>query len=132
MLFTMQMEGDQKMDNEVITAPHTLAQIVKGTTAEFSHYKEGQLFYSVELEGYRYEFPIDTVEKKNMVRNFDIPLEILGNTIIHQVEIQLDNVTKLSEDIGETSFERTYKAITLMRYVRKAIDKGTLRWDKII
>lgn len=120
------------MENEVITAPHTLAQIVKGTTAEFSHYKEGQLFYSVEIEGYKYEFPIDTIEKKNKVKTFNIPIITEGIEITHQVEIQLDNVMSLSEDIGETSFDRTYKAITLMRYIRKAIDKGTLRWDKII
>ena len=102
--------------NEVITAPHTLAQIVKGTTAEFSHYKEGQLFYSVELEDYRYEFPIQTIETKTK------HIESEG------ILIYLD----LSSDIGETSFERTYKAITLMRYIRKAIDNGRLRWDRII
>lgn len=125
------MEGDLKMDN-VITTPHTLAQIVKGTTAEFSHYKEGQLFYSVEIEGYKYEFPIDTIENKNKIKTFNIPIITEGVEITHQVEIQLDNIMSLSEDIGETSFERTYKAITLMRYIRKAIDKGALRWDKII
>ena len=123
----MLMEGDLKMDNGVISAPHTLAQIVKGTTAEFSHYKEGKLFYSVDVEGYRYEFPIDTVEKKDITKEFEIEIE----SYIHQIELKLDNVMSLSEDVGETSFERTYKAITLMRYVRKAIANDVLRWDKI-
>lgn len=126
------MENATGTEIEVINAPHTLAQIVKGTTANMSRYKEGTLFYSVELEGYKYEFPIETIEKKNIVREFDIPLDILGNKIIHRVEIQLDNVIRMTEDVGETTFDGTYKAITLMRYIRKAIANGTLRWDKII
>jgi len=86
-------------DTGVTEAPHTIAQIVKGTTAEFAHYKEDNLFYTVDVDGIRYEFPIDISNK---------------------------------EDIGETRLERTYKAITLMRYIRKAIADGKLRWDKII
>ena len=108
------------MDNETkIVAPHTIAQIVKGTTAEFSHYKEGQLFYIVDVEEYRYEFPIQTIETKSK------PIETTDGP-------KLFFYFELSSDIGESSFERTYKAITLMRYIRKAIDSGKLRWDKII
>ena len=109
------MEGGLKMTNEVNTIPHTIAQIVKGTTAEFSHYKEGQLFYTVDVEGYRYEFPIQTIETKS---------KHLPEGLLFYLE--------LSSDIGESTFERTYKAITLMRYIRKAIADGNIRYDKIV
>ena len=100
MTFITLMEGDLKMSDEAqIVAPHTIAQIVKGTTAEFSHYKEDKLFYTVDVEEFRYEFPIDITNKA---------------------------------DIGDTTLDRTYKAITLMRYIRKAISDGKIRWDKII
>ena len=32
-------------------------------------------------------------------------------------------------DIGNAIFNRTHKAITLMRYIRKAIANETLRWS---
>ena len=104
----------EKEINGIIEAPHTIAQIIKGTTAEFSHYKQGNLFYTVDVEGYRYEFPISTIDK------------------ISDGQFGINQGIELSADIGETSFERTYKAITLMRYIRKAIAGGVLRWDKII
>lgn len=90
------------MEKEItgdVKAPHTIAQIVKGTTAEFSYYKEDNIYYSVDVEGYKYEFPIDIANK---------------------------------EDIGNSRLDRTYKAITLMRYIRKAIDKGTIVWNRIV
>ena len=31
-------------------------------------------------------------------------------------------------DIGNATFNRTHKAITLMRYIRKAMKAETLRW----
>ena len=33
------------------------------------------------------------------------------------------------KDIGNAVFNRTHKAITLMRYIRKAIKEETLRWS---
>jgi hypothetical protein len=81
--------------NETVVVPQTITEIVKGTTAEFAYYKEGNLYYTVQTDKYKYEFPIDTTN---------------------------------TEDIGESSFERTYKAITLMRYIRKAIANNTIRW----
>jgi hypothetical protein len=117
----------EKENTTEIKAPHTITEIIKGTTAEFSHYKEGNLFYSVEVDGYRYEFPISTIEKNDRVKTFEVPV----GEILHQIEINLDNVMSLSSDIGESTFERTYKTITLMRYIRKAIADGTIRWDKL-
>lgn len=103
---------------EKIQAAHTLAQIVNGNSAEFSHYKLGVLYYSVEVEGYKYEFPISVIETDYMLSNEPDEDEI--------------EIIKLSSDIGESTFEKKYKAITLMRYIRKAIADGELRWDKII
>lgn len=81
--------------NNTIGIPQTITEIVKGTTAEFTFYKEGNLYYTIQTDKYKYEFPID-----------------ITNT----------------EDIGESRFEQTYKAITLMRYIRKAIANNTIRW----
>lgn len=111
----------------VLEAPHTIAQIVKGTTAEFSRYKEGQLFYSVDVEGYRYEFPITTIE--DVVLTVEKEVATISGPI--KLSAEVDSI-KLSGDIGETTFEKTYKAITLMRYIRKAIADKTLRWDKLV
>ena len=33
------------------------------------------------------------------------------------------------KEIGNAVFNRTHKAITLMRYIRKAIKEETLRWS---
>lgn len=104
----------EKENTTEIKIPHTITEIVKGTTAEFSHYKEGNLHYSIEVDGYRYEFPISTIEIDTDATNR------LGRYLLY-----------LSTDIGEASFEKTYKAITLMRYIRKAIAEGKIRWDKI-
>ncbi len=110
----------EKENTGIAEAPHTITQIIKGTTAEFSHYREGALHYTVDVEGYRYEFPIHTVEKTIIPVVFD-----------ETETIEVESI-KLSDDIGLASFERTYKAITLMRYIRKAIADGSIRWDKIV
>jgi len=106
---------------EKIQIPHTLPEMVKSGEAKFSHYKEGNLFYTFEagvVEKYKYEFPIAIVETDYMSPENE-----------GEDEIQ---IIKLSTDVGETRFENSYKTITLMRYIRKAIADGKLRWDKII
>jgi len=71
----------------------TLKELVKGTTANFTHEVEGVWFYTVEVGEDKYQFPVDMNNK---------------------------------EDIGYTIFDEQYKAITLMRYIRKAIANETL------
>lgn len=71
----------------------TLKELVKGTTAKFSHAIAGVLYYVVEVDGLNYQFPIDMNDK---------------------------------EDVGTATFFAEYKAITLMRYIRKAIDHDEL------
>lgn len=38
----------------------------------------------------------------------------------YQFSIDMNN----KDDVGTSNFEATYKSITLMRYIRKAIEKG--------
>jgi hypothetical protein len=59
--------------------------------ARFSHYRDGYFFYTVEVEGKRYSFPISLEEAK-----------------------------------GATLFAE-FKAITLMRWIRKALADRTFQ-----
>lgn len=69
-----------------------LKEIVKGgNKALFSHYRDGNFFYVVEVEGKRYSFPISLEEAK-----------------------------------GATLFAE-FKAITLMRWIRKALEAKTFQ-----
>lgn len=47
----------------------------------------------------------------------------------YRYEFPIDITDK--NDIGDAKFEASYNAITLMRYLRKAIANQTIRWDKI-
>lgn len=44
---------------------HTLKDIVKDSIAEFNHYKDGQLFYTIALTDTIYEFPIPVSDTGN-------------------------------------------------------------------
>jgi hypothetical protein len=71
---------------------HNLKEIVKsGNKALFSHYRDGNFFYVVEVDGKRYSFPISLEEAK-------------GATLLAE-----------------------FKAITLMRWIRKAIADNTFQ-----
>lgn len=48
------------------------------------------------------------------------------NTLI-MFPIDMNN----KDDVGTTTFEASYKPITLMRYIRKALDSGSLIITKI-
>jgi len=65
--------------------------------AHFLFYRSGNLYYTVDLENGRYQFPICTVETHN-----------------GQME--------LSSDLGTTDFECTIKASLLTRWIKKAND----------
>jgi hypothetical protein len=71
---------------------HNLKDIVaKNNPARFSHYRDGNFFYAVEVDGKRYSFPISLEEAK-----------------------------------GATLFAE-FKAITLMRWIRKALADKTFQ-----
>jgi len=63
-----------------------IKDIVKGNFAHFSFYRNGNIFYTVRVNGTLYQFPVNL------------------------------------EDIGGASLFAVEKAITLMRYIRKALD----------
>ena len=67
----------------------TVKQIVKNNTARFSFYRSGYIFYTVDVGGEIYQFPVSL------------------------------------EDIGGATLTAEFKAITLMRYIRKALADGT-------
>jgi hypothetical protein len=70
----------------------SLKQIVgNNNKARFSHYRDGNFFYVVEVDGEKYSFPISIEEAK-------------GGTLLAE-----------------------FKAITLMRWIRKALDAKTFQ-----
>lgn len=69
-----------------------ITTLVNGTLANFSYYRNGSLFYTINKDGDEFEFPI-----------------------------HLDG-----EDTEEVSFVTQHKAINLMRWIRKAMDKNEL------
>jgi len=80
----------------------TLKEVVsdRNRTAHFSHYIDGCLFYIVNVDGLNYQFPIR----------------------VSSSDPEEDK--KAKADIGTTTFVAQYRAITLMRYIRKAIDSA--------
>jgi hypothetical protein len=70
--------------------------IVKGTTAVFSHYRKGLMYYTVEF--------IDPAHPNYKVK-YLFPVQL--------------------EDIGDATLEASEKAITLMRYINKALKDNT-------
>ena len=73
----------------------TLKEIVANNNpAKFSHYRDGNFFYTVEVGGVKYAFPISIEEAKG--------------------------ATMLAE----------FKAITLMRWIRKSLDANTFQRAK--
>jgi len=74
---------------------HDLKNIVgNDNKARFSHYRDGNFFYVVEVQGKPYSFPIPVEDAK-----------------------------------GTTMFAE-FKAITLMRWIRKAIEARTFQLAK--
>lgn len=66
-----------------------ITEIVKNNTARFGFYRQGYIYYEVQLPEGKYSFPIDL------------------------------------KDLGQATVSREEKAITLMRYIRKALEDGT-------
>ena len=66
----------------------------KNNMAKFSHYRDGNFFYNVIVDGTKYSFPISIEEAK-----------------------------------GATLFAE-FKAITLMRWIRKALEAKTFQRAK--
>ena len=77
--------------------------------AKFSHYQNGDLFYVVEIESGKYQFPISVIET-----DYIEPLE--------EGEDERE-IIKLSEDLGITPFGAEVRGSELIRWIQKAIKK---------
>jgi len=82
------------------------------TVAHFSHYISGNLYYTVELESGKYQFPISTIEEGETYNTSDEGLSM------YEIE-----TIKLSSDLGTTEFSADEKASYLNRWIQKAIKK---------
>ena len=83
--------------------------------AKFSHYVSGNLYYRVELANGTYQFPIGTIDKIPHSQ----PTQINSEGMIKEYQYLFD--VKLSEDLGQTSFEAEIKGSDLNRWISKAI-----------
>jgi len=77
--------------------------------AEFSHYCEGKLYYTVNVFGKAYQFPIlvtETISKTVTFPGFAITMDAMA----------------LSADLGKTAFSKSIKGSDLIRWIQKAVD----------
>lgn len=81
--------------------------------AKFSHYTAGNLYYTVEMEEGKFQFPIETVEEGPTISDYE------GGFSVDEIETVV-----LSSDLGTTSFGAEIKASELNRWIGKAIDGG--------
>jgi len=81
--------------------------------AKFSHYVSGSLYYTVQLEEGKFQFPIETTEEC---------IEYVASNDGGD-EIEIDTI-RLSSDLGTTSFYNEIKGSELNRWIGKAIDKA--------
>jgi hypothetical protein len=76
--------------------------------AKFSHYISGSLYYTVEVLGDVYQFPISTVDRIKW-----------GDE-----ETSYMDTYHLSGDLGTTDFRSEIKGSELSRWIAKAIDQN--------
>ena len=88
--------------------------------ASFSHYVSGNLYYNIIVFEELYQFPIETVEEKDV----EVNLSLSGNEFIKFDFGRCIPTLNLSEDLGTTSFEAKIKGSDLNRWIAKAIEKG--------
>jgi hypothetical protein len=91
--------------------------------AIFSHYCAGNLYYTVMIEGSKYQFPLETVE--------DGPVSVTEDCGEHMISTRdcttvVQYTHKLSSDLGTTVFGAEIKASELIRWIGKALEKGEL------
>ncbi len=119
--------------------------------AHFSHYCAGSLYYNVKLSDGTYQFPVATTEEFNLRQEVSTAIDPSGNLghIDHSttttevdtlqteekinvnaelhdtnmiVRVVTDSVqSRLSSDLGTTSFDADIKASFLVRWIAKAL-----------
>lgn len=100
----------------------SLTEIVKGNTAKFSHYCAGNLYYNIQVGEETYQFPIKTVDAVEVSEEEgDCNPNVCENEGCQCESQKPKQQYTLSEDLGTTNFESEYNAMTLMRWIRKAL-----------
>lgn len=102
------VENTQKLSKEKVKIELYKSKAM----AKFSHYLSGNLYYAVELESGKYQFPISTIEDGPTINDDESGLSMYETETI-----------KLSSDLGTTAFGAEIKAAELNRWIGKAIDK---------
>ena len=106
-------QASSLIKKEIMNANEVKKDLYKSKNmAKLSHYVSGNLYYNVELTDGTYQFPISTVEREKRYYTY-------GETAI-----VLEDVMKLSEDLGTTTFESEMKGSDLNRWISRAIDNG--------
>lgn len=95
------------MDTTTINVNDVKKELYKTkVNAKFSHYTSGNLYYTVEVLGGVYQFPIATVEE--YYSRLD----------------ETSGLYELSEDLGTTTFSSEIPGHSLNRWIAKAIEKN--------
>lgn len=108
--------------------------------AKFSHYVSGNLYYTVELVGGIFQFIIPTVEIGTLSEINDVEMVInridglevqdFDKKIYDKKSLENDGeyieikFTKLSSDLGSTSFEKEMRGSELIRWIQKSINSN--------
>ncbi len=105
------------MEETTFNVTEIKKELIKSrTVAHFSHYISGNLYYTVELEAGKYQFPISTIE--------DGPILYEKRETNAGVEFVEVETIQLSSDLGTTEFSDDEKASYLNRWIQKAIKRG--------
>jgi hypothetical protein len=82
--------------------------------AKFSHYVSGVIYYTVQLEEGKFQFPMLTTEERKF--------KLVEETADGDVTLHSFTSKGLSSDLGTTSFYNEIKGSELNRWISKAID----------
>jgi hypothetical protein len=95
----------------------TLKQIIgDDNKARFSHYRDGNLFYTIEI--------VDPEQGATSIAQSAIE-EVFENPKMLRYQFPISN-----EEAKGGTFLAEHKAITLMRWIRKALDANTFQRAK--
>lgn len=112
--------------------------------AKFSHYVSGNLYYTVELANGIFQFIIPAVETgtlseindvemlvnddKGDLKDFDKKIYDKKSFFTNDEEMVGERIeikfTKLSSDLGSTSFEKEMRGSELIRWIQKSINSN--------
>lgn len=89
-----------------------LKSLLKDNIVQFSHYRKGYLYYTINELG---DYVVGPFQSDGFGHVKEPPRHLLG-TYVFPVPL---------EDIGDATFNATEKALFFMRYIRKAQEEGS-------